>query len=413
VQSDDSKWFKGVFRSLDKKKRTYAVEVYLGIESDFASASLQMPQPSARVRLKVNRVNSLRPTKENTAILEGVVVFDALSSQASFICVVSVKGKSLHIADNIGEYSMFVTYIADDVPHTRIINGIAAIQRAIDKGADASRRFSPDPRRTVLNCRDKAPNTDILKQRTSRADIAKFKTAIANIKPLSNESQLRAAVKSCTSDSGNVVIVGPPGTGKTDTSEKIGHGQATLGRRIMYTAPINSNVKTLVDEFLNYNAKLRPEKQYKDSEWVYFTRGHSSIDKAGKLREEQLAGEDLLNHANKKIFAYLNDAKNQAHIPRYEQTLGYKVRQQINVYAADPKFNKAPFEEHKLHTNTKSYLETVDMLPFLEVKDEKTQAKAHIQALKYGFTVHFLQCVKFLFCTLSTSSHDLIAESSN
>jgi hypothetical protein len=56
-------------------------------------------------------------------------------------------------------------------------------------------------------------------------------------------------------------------------------------------------------------------------------------------------------------------------------------------------------------------LETAAKLPYLIDKDERTQAKTPLRALEYNLTVVFLQRVKFLFCTLSTSGHELIAES--
>ena len=403
VQSNGTKWFRGRFRSLDKKKRTYAVEVFLGLEAEMAKSNLTMPRPGTRIHLEVDRINAAKPQKQNTAKLDGVVVYDALESEASFICVVNVSGQGLHMADNETEYHTFISYIVDDIPHQRMMDGIALLQCSVDK------ELGPDFRRTIFDYRVPAKNTDILKRETEKKDIDKFKAAVKEISPLSNENQMRGAVQTCVSPSGNVVLVGPPGTGKTDTIQKIGHAQATLGRRVMFTAPMNSNVHTLVDEFIKNNAALPAAKRYKDHEWVYFTGGYTKMSKADVLRNEQLAGDEALVKANEKMFGYLHDAQRRAHIPRYEQTLGYKLRQRIDVWASDPSFDQEPHD--RLHTRAKSYLETQLNLPYLSDKEEKSRAKSHLRALEYNFSLLFLEKVKFCFCTLSTSGHKLLSES--
>jgi hypothetical protein len=409
VQSDGNTWFKGRFRSLDKKGRIYAVEVYLGLEPEMSDAAIQLPQPGARVRLEVDRDTTRKPCRKNTATLDGVIVYDALDTSASFICVVNVQGQSLAVPDASSEYKLFISYIVDETSHVRMMEGIALLQMAIDKKHEEGVQFGPDSRSVILDCRMTAPNTDILKKAMTDKHIREFQVAIAEFQPKCNKPQQTAAIRTCSSDSGNMVIVGPPGTGKTAIIEKIGHGHATLGGRVMFCAPMNSNVHTLVDEFLSQNARLPVARQYKDNEWVYVTGGYTSITKATRLRDDQIQGDALLNKANEKLFAYLNDARNRAHIPHYERTLGYKVGQQIDVWAKDPTYDTE--DGVGLHTDAKSYLKTKADLPYLRDAEEKARGKTHIRALEYNFTVEFLQKVKFLFCTLSTSGHALVQES--
>lgn len=216
---------------------------------------------------------------------------------------------------------------------------------------------------------------------------------------------MRASLQTCTSPSGKVVIVGPPGTGKTDTILKIGHGQATIGRRVMYTAFVSSDVHTLVDKFLKNNATLPVGRRYADHEWVYVTGGCTQIDKVEKLRTEQTQGETGSLEANGKLFSYLRDGTQRSDVPRYAQTLGYKLSQRIKVWASDNKFNEAPYD--LLHSRAKSFIETKAQLPFLQ-GGEKTHAKTHVQALEYNLWLVFLSQLKFCFCTLLTSGYELL-----
>jgi hypothetical protein len=403
VQSDGTKWFKGRFRSLNEKKTCYAVEVYLGIEKEMAAEGVSMPKPGHRIHLEVDRVNGERPQAQNVAKMDGVVVFDALDTNASFICVVNVKGRNLHNLDTGLAYHMFVSYIVDDLPHRRMLDGIAQIQASSTNGV----KFGPDPSVTILGCAAPSSNNAILKDETSAKDIEEVKKALQAIKPTSDESQIQATVNTCVSPSGNVVVVGPPGTGKTLTVAKTGYAHSILGRRVMFAAPMNSNVFTLLDKFMANNAQLPDEMQLQDHEWVYFTGGYTSIDKGQALSREQSSGHGAQSKANNKLMRYLHDANARAHIPRYDSTLGYKLAQRIAVWASDPKFD----EDDNLHSRAKLYIKTKSSLARIEDKDERSRAKVHLRNAEYNFSVKFLSQVKVCFCTLSTSGHDLLKES--
>lgn len=407
VQSNGSTWFKGRFQRIDQTG-WYAVEVYLGLESEMADAAIQFPQPGTRIHFEVDRDTTRKPSKKNSVSFNGVVVFDGLDTNASFICVFNARGKSLVVNDTSSEYNLFISYIVDDTSHVRMNEGIALLQIAADKDDADGTQFGPDSRSVILSCRVAASNTDKLKKEFTGPRINGFVDAIDRFKPACNKTQRFAAIQSCKTDSGNLVIVGPPGTGKTATIEKICHGHGESGGRVLLAAPMNSNVHTLVDEFLDLNAQLPAEKQYKDNEWVYVTGGYTSVDKATRLREDQVAGEADLSEANNTLVAYLDDAKNRAHVPHYERTLGYKVGKQIEVWGSDSKYDTT---DVKLHSDAKSYLETKKDLPFYHDDDQKKQAKTHIRASEYNLTVEFLQQVKFLFCTLSTTGHRLVQES--
>ncbi len=405
--SDGSKmfWFRGRFRSLDNKERIYAVEVYLGMDAQLVDKGLNMPTPGTRIHLEVDRVNAELPTRENTAKLDGVVVYDALETSASFICVVDIVGQALTIADNDLEYNMFISYIVDSTPYVRMLNGVAQLQTFI--GND----LGPDPRKTILDCRLPTENTDNQNREISETEFATFRNVVQEIPPIANEIQMKAAVQTLESSSGNVVIVGPPGTGKTKTLLKICHGHAKLGRRIILSAPTNSTVHTLVDGFIENNKKLRQDNQYQDHEWVYFTGGYTSVAKAEELAQQQQGGDEVLQRANEKLFSYLLDAQNRRHIPRYEQTLGYKLAKRIGVWASDENYDLS--EHGKLYSDARSYLDTRQKLSAIQDKVQRKQAKKHIRALEYNLSIVFLSEVKFCFCTLSTSGHELLAESGN
>jgi hypothetical protein len=405
VQSDGTKWFKGRFRKLDKKQRTYAVEVYLNLEAEMATRGVKMPKPGNRIHLEVDRINDARPSKKSIAKLDGVVVYDALGTSASFVCVVDVNGKNLHLGDNERDYHVFISYLVDDVPHTRMLEGIAKLQTALDNEL----AFGPDSRVVIFDCagRSGSTNSDILMKETSPEQREQFKAAVEAIKPPSNPSQMNAALRTCLSPTGNVFIVGPPGTGKTNTLIKTGYAHWTLGRRVMYTAPMNSNVHTLLQKFMDSNAILPADKQLQDHEWVLFTGGYTKISKAEALSRKQSEGEYAESYANEKIVGYLKDAKARLHVPHYESTLGHKLKMRIQQWAADEKFE----EDGGIHSLAKSYLDTQSKLPSLADEEQVANAKTHLRNLEYNFSVKFLQQVKFCFCTVSTSGHELLQES--
>ncbi|KAL6705015.1 hypothetical protein ACN47E_007418 [Coniothyrium glycines] len=404
VQSDGDKWFRGRFRSLDAKKRTYVVEVYLGLDAEMAEKNLSMPRPGTRIHLEVDQLNTSRPTKKNIIELDGVVVYDALETGASFICVVNVKGKNLHIADNELEYQMFISYLVDDTPAQRMYNGIGLLQAGFRKTT------GPDSRHSILNCRAAAHNESVLKKEIPKKAMTQFRKYCDEIGHPANPKQMMAAVRTCLSDSGNVVIVGPPGTGKTEVILKTGHAHGRSGRRVMYTAPMNSNVHVLLNKFLQANAGLLEDKQFKEHEWVFFNGGHAKMAKADLLRKKQEGdGNAIMQLADNKLMAYLRDAEVRARIPHHKYTLGYKLARQIEIWAADPKYDEEPY--NKLHTRAKDYKDTAGQINFLTNKDQKTRARSHLVSLEYNLSREFLNGVKFLFCTLSSTGHELVHES--
>ncbi|KAL1798835.1 hypothetical protein ACET3X_002872 [Alternaria dauci] len=402
VQSDGTKWFKARFRHFGKTKATYVVEVYLGLESEMADARINLPQPGTRIRFEVDRDTSQKPSKKNVVKFDGVVVYDSLETKASFICVADCQGKALAVADSSAEYNIFVSYLIDKTTSMRMMEGIALLQTS-------GETHGPDSRGAVLGCRNTASNTDIMKRSLDDMQLSQFEQVISEIQPPSNPVQKEAMLNTCRSASGNVVIIGPSGTGKTATIDKIGHGHAALGHRVMYCAPMNSNVHTLIDKFLEQN-EASGETRYADNEWVFVTGGYTSIDKANRLRRDQAAGDADLDKANELLSAYINDAKNRANIPHFERTLGYKVGKQIEIWSADPKYDES--EGKGLHTDAKSYLETKAELYHYNDEDQ-SRAKTYLRALEYTFTIAFLTRVKFLFCTVSTSAHPLVQESGN
>ncbi|OAL44708.1 hypothetical protein IQ07DRAFT_635993 [Pyrenochaeta sp. DS3sAY3a] len=399
IQSDGSRKFSAVFKSLDTNKRSYLVSVYLSSQREMEEKHLSMPAPGTRINLGVILPGQVSPAK-----IIGVVVYDALQTDALLVCVVDVKGKALKVAEDENvRYEVSMFYIIDSKPQHRILLGIGELSR--NKG----RTFGPDSRRTVLNCPDiHARDTDILKRETSAEDLQKFLKALSEIKPFASQNQIQCSLATCQSDTGNVVIVGPPGTGKTDTLAKIGHAHVTIGRRVMYTAPMDSNVHVLIEKFVRNNAALPQARRYQDHEWVYFTGGYAKMAKAKRLREEQVDGKLALNKANEKLFGYLHAARDHANAPRYEQTLGFKLRERIDTWASRPEFDE---EQHEgLGADARSYLETLGNYPYYPTKDRK-RAKKHLTNLEYNLAMKFLEGVKVCFCALSTLAHEYMLES--
>ncbi|RYO28703.1 hypothetical protein AA0113_g8262 [Alternaria arborescens] len=401
VQSDGTKWFKGRFRRANTTGVVYVVEVYLGLEQEMADANIKIPQPGTRIRFAVDKDATKKPSKKNSVSFEGIVVYDSLGTKASFICVVDCRHKALAVADSSVEYNLFISYLVDKTTSKRMLEGIALLQTNKES-------YGPDSRGVVLGCRNTAFKTDILKTEFDETRLGMFETSIDEMHPPSNASQKEAMMNTCRSDTGNVVIIGPPGTGKSATIDKIGHAHLALDRRVMYCAPMNSNVHGLIDKFVEYN-QATDQQKYSDNEWVLVTGGYTTIDKARKLRKSQDADIQDLENANARLSSYVKDAKNRKNVPHYERTLGYKVRQQIDVFAANDKYDES--DGKGLYTDAKRYLKLEHDLPYLQDDSARKEAKDELDDLEHQFTVHFLKKVKVLFCTVSTSAHPLVQDS--
>ncbi|CAN9316071.1 unnamed protein product [Alternaria alternata] len=171
---------------------------------------------------------------------------------------------------------------------------------------------------------------------------------------------------------------------------------------------MNSNVHGLIDKFVEYN-QATDQQKYSDNEWVLVTGSYTTIDKARKLRKSQDADIQDLENANARLSSYVKDAKNRKNVPHYERTLGYKVRQQIDVFAANDKYDES--DGKGLYTDAKRYLKLEHDLPYLQDDSARKEAKDELDDLEHQFTVHFLKKVKVLFCTVSTSAHPLVQDS--
>jgi hypothetical protein len=261
----------------------------------------------------------------------------------------------------------------------------------------------------ILGCKKEAADTDMLKQATSDADLATFRRTLReDFAHPPNAVQEAAALHTTTSSGGSTAIIGPPGTGKTSTVLQIALAHGKLGRRVMLTAPTNAAVHNLVDVFKKHNARLPEAQQVPDHEWVYFTGAHSSPKAASKLMDHQLQDEKDLAARNSAYLAHLRDAKLREKAPRYEQTFGYKLSQRIKYWIDHPETDG---EVDKLHTWSVDYDRTKNDLPFIMDPDDQARAKVHLSSLEAWLSEAFFKEVRYCFCTLSTSAHDLVLES--
>jgi hypothetical protein len=402
VRSDGTRYFRARFNCVNKTPWQYSVEVYLGMT--LADARLRVPAPGTRIQLSVDKNNAVPPKKEDLVALKGQVVFDAADTDATFVCVVD-SGRQLPCADTGADYPVYIDYIIDDLPYERQIRAIAELQLPERDMA------GPDAKKLILGCQRKTPDTDVLKQLTFKepTHLDKFRQTLRkDFAYPPNATQEKAALHTTTSDGGSTVIIGPPGTGKTNTVIQIAMAHGSLDRRVMLTAPTNAAVHNLVDVFGKHNGRLPQDKRVPDHEWVYFTGAHSSPKAASKLMDRQLQGEAELAAKNNAYLAHLRDAKLRDKAPRFEQTFGYKLSQRIKYWSEHPETDDAT---DKLHTWSVEYLALVAQAPYMMDRDMQKRARVHLESLEAWLSAAFFKNVRYCFCTLSTSAHDLVLES--
>ncbi|KAF2832768.1 hypothetical protein CC86DRAFT_414307 [Ophiobolus disseminans] len=397
MESDGTTWFKGRFRKLGKK--SYAVEVFLVLEAKLNNRAIQMPKPGNRIHLEIDLNNAARPSKKNVANMVGTVIYDALETSAPFICMVSVTDCDLHNLDNDMTYITFVGYIVDKTPHRSMLEGIAQLQ------AYTAKDFGPDSRRKIFDYRTSASNTHILRTSLAPGSLKRFQKMLRQPSFALNVSHTRAAKMTLVSASGNVSLLGSLGTGKAGIVAKGVCGHLALGHRVMCTAPMNTDVRTMVEQFLATQEKLSAVQRLISHQWAIFTGAivkRRNLSKLSGLEHDDAA----LIKADNKIVRYLQNSRGRTHFPNIEETVAFKLMERVEEWSTDARFEK----QENLHSRTKLYKETKAKLPFMDPAHRK-QAKIHISAEEENFAHIFLKELKYLFCTVSTASPPLLQES--
>ncbi|KAH4073554.1 hypothetical protein HBH92_006800 [Parastagonospora nodorum] len=406
VRSDGSgKQFRARFNTVGRYKSThqYSVEIYLGLERQMADGNVKIPTPGTRIILLVDKFNQLPPVPRDSIKVNGIVVSDAVDTDASFVCVVD-SGMKLAAADTGADYPVLIDYIIDDLPYNRQIAAIGDLQTPL--GDD---HIGPDGLRTIVNCRRKAAKTGYLKQNTSPENLEMFKAALHAYKDPPTAVQLAAALDTTQSDDGNTVIVGPPGTGKTEVVQRISRAHAILGRRVLMTAPTNAATQNLMKVCIEHNNNIPESERLRDWEIVYLTGGQSTPGGALKLMRRQLEGEKEFNDKTNVYQAHLRDAKLRDKSPLYHLTFGYKLLQRIETWASDKVYDT---EDQKLFSLANNYKDTQEIVRTINEDSEGLgRAKKHLNAVEATLSAVFFKQVKFCFCTLSTSAHPLVVES--
>ena len=373
-----------------------------------ADADVKIPAAGTRITLGIARDNHAAPSK-NLVKMTGTVVWDeSRKSTATFVCVMTSNKGPLKCADNGSTYPIYIEYIVDNVPFDRQLRAISDGQRATTKAA------GPDFRRIVLNCQEPATGSDALKQKTTPEQLVKFNQILANdfaFPP--NEVQTTAALDTTTSENGVTTIIGPPGTGKTMMDTQILWANGKLGRRIMGVAPTNSARDSLVEGFIRQNDSRPVPEQFADHLWVVFTGSQSSIAGAERLehREKKAQTNDELQLVlkNREYWAHLHDAQSRDRSPDSVHSLGSKLLRRMNVWKAHATFDTLNGDQ--LYTWSNDWFDTNDKLRYISDKEEKDEAKKHLEALEAHLAARFLKDVQYCFCTISTSAHALLLES--
>lgn len=380
----------------------YLVHVYVGRDK-LVNADVKLPGPGVRIQIKVDRELNDPPQSATTATLSGVVIDTNEDSDDTFVCVCDLLGPKLALATGRPDYATIIDYIVDDLPYQRQMNAISVLQRHEYNGQ------GPDIHALIFNHARPKGTQDPVKAPLPYAKRAAFIEALSTGFPFGPDpSQLAACIDTVDSESGMTTIVGPPGCGKTEIAMRIGSGKMALAERVMYVAPTNAAVHTLVDKFVKHNSGLK-EKTLPDNEWVLFTGAHCKIGKALRLQSKQLKGDEQFTHLNNTYVEYLRSAEQQQKHPHYEHTMGYKLLLNIRSWASNPCFDIEK-DGLNLHQMSKRYLDVAENLQYYEKADAK-KARADQATREETLAYALLKQVRVVFCTMSSSAHDMMLES--
>jgi hypothetical protein len=169
--AEEGKWFKAKFTALDRKKRHYSVEIYLGIRDRMEDLNIKLPAAGTRIIVEVDHNGHESSDEADLVTLKGRVIDG--ESDATIVCVSELVGSPLQCANNGTDYPVSISYIVDDLPYRRQLQAIMEVQSIREKGE------GPDLKAIVLGCRERAKNTDILKQRTTPEQLKIFTDVIS------------------------------------------------------------------------------------------------------------------------------------------------------------------------------------------------------------------------------------------
>ncbi|KAH6620490.1 P-loop containing nucleoside triphosphate hydrolase protein [Boeremia exigua] len=400
VHSSGGQFFRGSYTHMVGK--TYLVTIYLGSEK-LSNVDVRLPSPGVRIQIKVDRKLNDPPQPETTATLTGMVIYTEDDANDVFTCVCDVQGPNLACANGRGDFATLIEYIIDELPFQRQMNAVSTLQRVSYAGQ------GPDVKSLLFDYQE-PKEADVMDTTPLPTRRAAFEQALTLGFPFPpDKSQLRPCLDTFESETGMTVIVGPPGTGKTLTLTRIAFAMASLMYRVLCMGPTNASVHTLVDKFVEHNARLG-SNGIADDDWVLFTGAHCRVGKAGNLRKRQTTEDQELERVNNLYAEYLRDAEDRRNHPRYQQTMGYKLGLKIRKWATDPSLNIETKDQVNLYQMSKKYVEVEENLPYIGKEEAKKARKDQLNR-EETLAYEFLRRVRFVFCTLSSSAHDMMLES--
>ncbi|KAF9697869.1 hypothetical protein EKO04_004401 [Ascochyta lentis] len=401
VQNKNGNHFRGLWTELGEPGH-YAVQIFMSNNEELDERDIRMPGLDTRVELNVDAFDPANPVQARTRRYRGAVCEDIFNNGASFCCVVRGQKFSGNLALGI-EFPLLVSYTIDTVPQERQMLAIRQLQEI----NSLSKPSGVDLKALFLGCRKPAPQVEFLALETKPEQLATLKANLRSRR--SNEMQTASVVATTTSLSGLTVIQGPPGTGKTDTAISIGSAHLQMGRKVMFTAPMNEAVVNLHESFVKGVANGKA-LSLNDSQYVLFTGAHRTISAADRLRHTQelktqdptVSEEDvefMLNAGN--IIAHYARTTSGAKTPGYEWTFGYKLRKMIELWASLPVDIAHPYR-----ADARRYMEYTALVPVTHDRADKKDLLAALGSLEEFLAHYYLKHeVVAVFVTLSSSAH--------
>jgi hypothetical protein len=392
----EPKFFQGTFRALTKDSRCFHVGVYLGVDKQnkMHTQKINMPAVNTRIILAV--------AKPVFVELSGQVVYDYDQTDASFVCVVNTRNAKPRSFD--GSYEILVTYVDDSVPHQREMKAIQAVQ------SNGDVENGPDVRRMILKCQSTATNPGSLALGTSDEDKAIALKAIDEASPPPDADQAKAIKDTIESKSGITVVVGPPGTGKTNTLTVVADAHRRIkGRKVLVTAPQNSAVQTLHREWERLVNALPAGQRYDESQYVIFNGAYYRMAAAKNLRERQLMPEEELEQETAEWLAAV-----EKNAPNYKDTVGFKLAQIMSDWADGKKLEHISSEAARKDAQTLAaqWFQAEEAFRRESDAHERQDIRKSLINLEYNLALLYLKHhVKVMFCTFSSAAHELAIES--
>lgn len=332
-------------------------------------------------------------------VLSAAVCEDVLRD-GHVLHAVALDPNSTKLPDSDEDYEVAVELLSDGTSYYRQVAAIHSL------GLQMTRTQGVDIQRWVLRCAATTMNTDSLAREFAASKSAKEAVANAVSQFKLSAEQLEALELSFKLAIGIAIIWGPAGTGKTYTISATilahilaGHVEDIRKRQILVTGPTNTAVATLVRNFI---ANGDPKKNR--VEICHFNGGsRRRTDAASSTRDHDSYMRSELYMADTCLWDYISSLTDDA-TKSIDDLASYNFHRRRKALI-DECFR---MPRHPLYKDAQAHRLARKQIAKGQTPDIISQGREAKKVLDAKFTAEYLKTVDVVFCTNSTSAHELL-----